>query len=117
MEQISRGDVVVARVSERGRFKVRPLVVVQNDRNNARLTNLIVAMVTSTTHRANAEPTQVLVETATPDGQATGLKHDSAITCENLYTVETRICRKIGRLADPLIGAVDDALKASLDLK
>lgn len=117
MAKIRRGDVVVARVSERGRFKVRPLVVVQNDRNNARLTNLIVAMVTSTTHRAASEPTQVLIEISTPEGQATGLKHDSAITCENIYTVETRYCRRIGRLPDPLINAVNAALKVSLDLK
>ncbi len=65
MAKISRGDVVVARVSERGKSKVRPLLVVQNDRNNARLTNLIVAMVTSTTQRAGKEATQVLVETVT----------------------------------------------------
>jgi mRNA interferase MazF len=117
MAKISRGDVVVARVPERGRFKVRPLVVVQNDRNNARLTNLIVATVTSTTHRVIAEPTQVLVETHTHEGQATGLQHDSAITCENLYTVPTYLCRKIGRLSDLLMDSVDTALKVSLALK
>ncbi len=116
MAKINRGDVVVARVSERGRFKVRPLVVVQNDRNNDRLTNLIVAMVTSTTHRASSESTQVLVDIETSDGQTTGLMRDSAITCENLYTVELRICRKIGRLSDLLIDEVDTALRDSLAL-
>ena len=117
MAKISRGDVVVARVVERGRSKIRPLVVVQSDHNNTRLTNLIVAMVTSTTRRATTEPTQLLVDISTPDGQATGLKLDSAITCENIYTVETRICRKIGRLSDSLIDQVDTALKAALGLK
>lgn len=116
MTKINRGDIVVARVSERGKFKVRPLLVVQCDRNNARLTNLIVAMVTSTTHRAKAEPTQVLVEVNTPEGQATGLKNDSAITCENLYTVEIRICRKIGHLSDEMTQQVDESLKAALEL-
>jgi len=107
----------VARVSERGKSKVRPLLVVQNDRNNARLTNLIVAMVTSTAQRAGKEATQVLVETQTPEGQATGLRHCSAITCENLYTIETRSCRKIGILPVTLLHEVDQALKVSLDLK
>jgi len=116
MAKINRGDIVVARVSERGKFKVRPLLVVQCDRNNTRLTNLIVAMVTSTTHRVKNEPTQVLVEMNTPEGQATGLKNNSAITCENLYTVETRICRKIGHLSDAAILRVDESLKAALGL-
>jgi len=117
MAKINRGDVVVARVSERGKSKVRPLLVVQNDRNNARLTNLIVAMVTRTTQRAGKEATQVLVDTQTPEGQATGLKHSSAITCENLYTIETHSCQKIGVLQAMLLQEVDQALKVSLDLK
>jgi len=117
MAKISRGDIVVARVSERGNSKVRPLLIVQNDRNNARLTNLIVAMVTRTTQRAGKEATQVLVDTQTPDGQTTGLNQSSAITCENLYTVETRSCRKIGVLPATLLQEVDQALKVSLALK
>jgi mRNA-degrading endonuclease toxin of MazEF toxin-antitoxin module len=36
--------------------KVRPALVVQNDRNNHRLTNVIVAAVTTTTHRSGEPP-------------------------------------------------------------
>jgi mRNA interferase MazF len=48
---VSRGDVVLVDFpfSAGGGSKVRPAVVVQNDRDNRRLTNIIVAMITSQT--------------------------------------------------------------------
>ena len=45
--------------------KVRPALVVQNDRDNQRLLNTIVAQVTGMTKRS-LESTQVLIELATP---------------------------------------------------
>jgi mRNA-degrading endonuclease toxin of MazEF toxin-antitoxin module len=85
--------------------KVRPAVVVQNDRDNGRTTNTVVAMITSRTHRSN-QPTQVLIEIATPDGQQTGL-----VTLE-----QTKVLRKLGRLTPTLWGQVAGALKATFDL-
>lgn len=79
-----RGDVVLVRFpfSSGTGSKVRPAVVVQCDRNNQRLTNIIVAAITTTTHRSG-EPTQLLIEIATPQGRQSGLLKDSVITCEN----------------------------------
>ena len=65
----ARGDVVLVDYpfSSGSGFKRRPALVVQNDRDNARLTNTIVAMITSHTVRAN-EATQLLIAVSTPKG-------------------------------------------------
>jgi mRNA interferase MazF len=118
---IRRGDVVIVdwplfRPVGSKPVKPRPAVVVQNDRDNGRLTNTILAMVTSVTHRA-LEPTQVLVETATADGKLAGLRQDSVVNCVNLLTIEQRrILVTIGGLSAPLIQKVNDSLKAALAL-
>ncbi len=59
---VERGDVVLLDYpySSGGGAKVRPVLVVQNDRDNRRLTNTIVVQITSVTHRA-LQPTQALV--------------------------------------------------------
>ena len=98
---VSRGDIVLLRFpfSDGTGSKVRPAVVVQSDRNNGRLGNTIVAMITSTTGRA-AERTQLLIDLTTPEGRRSGLLHTSVIKCENLFTIhQGEILRTIGRLA------------------
>jgi len=70
---VQRGDVVLVDypyAAGRG-AKVRPVLVIQNDRDNQRLLNTIVAQITSVTRRA-LEPTQVLIELATPEGSGPG---------------------------------------------
>jgi mRNA interferase MazF len=64
---LSRGDVVLVDFpySSGTGSKFRPALVIQNDADNARLTNTILVQITGTTHRA-LEPTQVLVEVTTP---------------------------------------------------
>src|SRR5712691_9482219 len=74
--------------------KVRPAVIVQCARNNARLDHTIVAQITSRAPLAQSEPTQLLIQVASPAGQQAGLLVDSAISCENLYTVEQQTIRK-----------------------
>lgn len=118
---MKRGDVVIVdwplfRASGPGRSKPRPALVVQNDKDNARLTNTILAMITSVTHRA-LEATQLLIEIGTPDGKRTGLRQDSVINCVNLLTVEqNKIIATIGELSLALLGKIDNCLKAALAL-
>ena len=113
-----RGDVVIVRfpfASGTG-AKVRPALVVQNDRNNARMTNVILVAITTTTHRSQ-EPTQLLVEVATPAGRQSGLLKDSIVSCENVATVEqTLLTRVIGSLPVGVMSRVDDCLRESLAL-
>ena len=94
----------------------RPVLVVQNDTDNQRLLNTIVAQITTNLKRA-AEPTHVLIEVSTPEGQLSGLLHDSVVSCINLATIEqSLIQRKIGELSAALMQKIDNALEAALGL-
>lgn len=86
---MNRGDVVLVDFpySRGTQSKVRPAVVVQNDRDNQRLGKTIVAMVTGNVRRA-AEPTHLLIDPATPEHARTGLHGKSLVVCVNLFTVE-----------------------------
>jgi mRNA interferase MazF len=115
---VSRGDVVIlnAPFVTRPGGKARPMLVIQDDRNNARMANTILATITTNTSRSR-EPTQVLIDIVTTEGQQSGLLATSVVTCENLLTVAQRqIVRKIGTLPPSLMQQVDAALKASLCL-
>ena len=91
-------------------------MVVQDDRDNVRMQNTIIAQITTNLHRAG-EPTHLLIEAASPDGQQAGLLHDSAISCNNLATVrEDRIDRVIGHLSATMMQRLDACLKAALGL-
>ncbi len=114
----SRGDVILADLpfTDRTGSKVRPALVVQSDRNNARLDDVILALVTRTTTRA-AESTQLLIDVAMTEGKASGLLHNSAVKCEHLITLHrSLIHRVIGHLPDPLMRDIDECLKASLGI-
>lgn len=114
-----RGEVVLVRFpfSSGAGAKVRPAVVVQNDQNNGRLISTIVAMITSTTKRAASLPTQMLIDPANAEGHSSGLLRASAVTCENLFTLDQAlVLRSIGVLTPALISRLNDCLKASLDL-
>ena len=114
-----RGDVVLVSYpfASGGGSKVRPALVIQCDRNNGRLDNSIIARITSRIRYARSEPTQVLIPAASPAGQQAGLLNDSAISCENIYTVrQDAIVRKIGAMPAAVMADVNDAIKASLDV-
>ena len=113
---LQRGDVVLVSFpfSSQTGSKVRPALVVQSDHNNQRLTNVIVAAITTTTHRSG-EATQLLIDVATPDGQQSGLLWSSVVTCENLVTVaQILVQRKIGQLPPTLMQQIDGCLKAAV---
>jgi mRNA interferase MazF len=117
--KVSRGDIVlVAFPFSSGRGgKLRPALVVQADVLNQRLTNTVIAGITTTTWRASRAATQILVDPTSGEGAASGLLHPSAITCENLYTVESLlITRKIGAASASILLQVDEGLKAALGI-
>lgn len=114
-----RGDVVLVEIPyyDRPGSKGRPAVVVQSNRNNARLLGTLVAGVTTNLRHVTTEPTQFLVDPATPDGRSSGLSQPSAVKCENIYTVsQARIKQTLGHLSDALKQKLDAGLKAALDL-
>jgi mRNA interferase MazF len=115
---MNRGDVVILDhpYSDGSGSKVRPALVVQNDRDNRRLTNTIVALITGNISRAG-EPTQLLIDVTTAEGSRSGLNRTSAVVCTNLFTIsQAKIRKVIGSLPASLMTKVDGCLKAALEL-
>jgi mRNA interferase MazF len=82
--KVRRGDIVLASYpfASGAGGKKRAVFVVQNGRDNQRLTNTIVVQITSNTRRV-LEPTRLLVEVASTAGRQSGLLSDSVISCSN----------------------------------
>lgn len=115
---VQRGDIVLLDYlyAGAGGAKVRPALVIQNDRDNQRLTNTIVVQITSVTRRAT-EPTQLLIGIATPEGRQSGLRQDSVVNCVNLFTVEkNEVLRILGSLPPLLMQQINSCLKVALEL-
>jgi len=114
-----RGDIVIVEFPYvgGGGGKKRPAVVVQCDRLNQQLQNTIVVMISGNTSLIGKEPTQVLIDPATPDGKSSGLSYPSAVKCENMVSVaQDDILATIGHLSDLLKQKLDGCLKATLEL-
>src|SRR3712207_1856976 len=110
---MKRGDVVIVQFPyvDGSRGKNRPAVVVQNDRDNQRLTNTVIAMITGNTRFAH-EPTQLLLDPSTSEGRSTGLHGASAVKCGNLFTVaQEDIIKVIGYLAPVHLTRLNESLK------
>ena len=91
----------------------RPALVVQNNRDNERLDNTIMAQITTNMRHVN-DPTQLLIPRATPEGQQAGVLHDSVVSCNNLATVHAdRMHRVIGHLPEAVMNRMDACLKAA----
>ena len=115
---VNRGDVALAFypfASGVGGSR-RPVLIVQNDADNRRLKNTVVAQITSNLRRAT-EPTHFLIEAATAEGGRSGLLHDSVVSCINLATIEqVRIDRVVGALSPTAMRRIDACLKTALGL-
>jgi mRNA interferase MazF len=115
---LTRGDIILVQFpySSGVGSKLRPAVVVQPDVNNRRLTNVILAPLTTTLQRAT-ELTQFLVDVGSTTGKAAGLRHTSVVSCENLTTVaQSLVRRRLGRLPQDAMDQVNECLKAALGL-
>ena len=116
---MTRGDIVIVDFpfQDIPGSKVRPALVVQNDAENQRLSNTIVAMITGNLRDAGAA-TNVVIDPGTPDGISSGLHGPSLVKCVNLATLrQTRVLQKVGHISSSLLLKVDDCLKVALDLR
>ena len=94
--------------------KRRPALVIQANSIGTNLSQTIVAMITSNMARAG-QPSRVLVDITTSEGQQTGLITNSVIMTDNIVTVlDSEIDRAIGIWSD--IVSVDAALRHTLGL-
>jgi mRNA interferase MazF len=113
---MTRGDVVIVEFpfADGRHGKNRPSLVVQNDRDNRRLANTMVAMISGNIGNAG-EPSQVLVDPKTTEGASSGLHGPSVVKCCNLYTVRQQdVLRTIGRLTPLLMNEINMALRDAL---
>ncbi|HVS39614.1 MAG TPA: type II toxin-antitoxin system PemK/MazF family toxin [Gemmataceae bacterium] len=115
---MKRGDVVIVPFpfQDKPGHKIRPAVVVQSDAENRRLANTILAMITGNLADAG-RPTTVPIDPKTAEGAGSGLSGSSLVKCYNLATVrQPRVLQVIGRLSDPVMQRINQALKAALEL-
>lgn len=113
-----RGDVVLAWFPEASGSggKRRPCVVIQNNEDNRKIANTMVALITSTLFR-RGDKSHVFIDVSSTDGKQTGLLYDSLISCNNLATIEQSFVSKIvGSLAPTTLQEMNDCLRAALEL-
>lgn len=117
MKNIRRADIVIVDFRQvNPSASVRPALVIQNDRDNLRMLNTIVAQIT-TNLRRSGEDTQLLIDATHSDWAKSGLLHASVVNCSNIYTIHERIIRsKIGSLTPATMQDIDDCLKAALEI-
>lgn len=118
MSHLNKGDVVLVQFpfSSGAGTKLRPALVVREDGLNARLTNTIIAMITTNTGRSGL-PTQAFIDLASPEGRQSGLHHTSLVNCTTLFTVEqSKVLQRIGSLSPGIMARVDECLKKALAL-
>lgn len=93
--------------------KLRPALVVQADRLQTGLNQVIVAMISSQMVRAG-HPSRVTILMSTPEGSQSGLLLDFVVLTDNLAAVaHSAISRIIGSLTMP---PTDSALRHTLNL-
>ncbi len=115
---MKRGDVILCRFphASTAPFKIRPALVVQSDDYNRKITNLLVAAITSNLVNA-ADPAHCLIDISTLGGQQSGLDRNSVVSCINLVTLPPRsVDRRIGELSEAAMQHIDACLKAALGL-
>jgi mRNA interferase MazF len=112
---VSRGEIVVVDFAVAGMpKKVRPVLVVQADSYNRKMTNTVVAMITTNLARAS-EPSHLLIDLTTPEGQQSGLLHPSVVNCNTLTTVrQDEVLRVLGSVPASVMLRIDQCLKVAL---
>jgi len=115
MEQILRGDIVIAELepvkgSEQG--GTRPVLIIQNDFGNKYGTTTVIATLTTSVMKKEY-PTNVFLSK-----EKSKLKKDSTILLNQIRTIDKRrITKKIGVLDYFIMSKVDSALRVSSGLK
>jgi mRNA interferase MazF len=114
---VQRGDVVVVDFTvtypQAGK---RPALVIQNDHDNARMHNTIVAQITTNISRAR-EAAQLLIDEHHPDWIVSGLRAASAVNASSLVTVpKSDLVRKFGNLSDQTLQEINECLKVALGI-
>jgi mRNA-degrading endonuclease toxin of MazEF toxin-antitoxin module len=115
---MNRGDVILVRFPHPSgaRGKKRPAVVVQSDAYNQAVKTIVVAEVTKNLTMTQG-PACLFIDVNTPEGQSTGLKRDSVVSCLLLATIDgDRVDQLIGTLPTAMRDRLSDCLKTALGI-
>ena len=113
---MNRGDVILVRFPHPSgvRGKKRPAVVVQSDAYTGAVSTVVVAEITKNLALAG-DPACLFIDVNTPEGKATGLIHDSVLSCLLLATVDAdKVAQLLGSLSAAMKQKLNDCLKVAL---
>ena len=113
--KVKKGEVYLANLSDASgseQGKVRPVLIVQNNRGNKHSPTTIVACLSSKIYTKHHLPTHCIL----PDGL--GLKYRSMVMCEQIRVIDkSRLFKKIATLNKRQMAIIDKKIKISLDLR
>jgi mRNA-degrading endonuclease toxin of MazEF toxin-antitoxin module len=115
---MNRGDVILVRFPHPSgiRGKKRPAVVVQSDAYSQTIRTVVVAEVTKNLTMAT-DAACLFIDVSTAEGQATGLKRNSVVSCLVLATIDRdRVDQLLGTLSATMSNGLNDCLRAALDI-
>ncbi len=115
---MKRGDVYMTyfAYTDGSPPKLRPMLVVQADYYNQKISKVLLATITSNLSR-QADPAHLLVDIATAEGKSSGLHQTSLVSCLNIVVLpQSDLGEKIGHLPDNLMEKIDTCLKVAFGL-
>ncbi len=111
--QIRRGDIYYAKLGKTigsVQGKIRPVVVIQNNKGNKYSPTLIVATLTSKARKKRSLPTHVVF-------RAEGLPRESIAQLEQITTIDKKqLLNYVCQMPQTAMDRIDDAIKISLNL-
>ena len=111
--RVNKGDVVLVDIPYLDAKQVvrRPALVISD---STQLLDVIVAGITSRI-RDPLPPTPYVVDCIHPDWGQSGLRLDSAVHCDRIFTVEhASVHRALGRLSSAAMLQIDERLKLAM---
>ncbi|MGH8246045.1 MAG: type II toxin-antitoxin system PemK/MazF family toxin [Gammaproteobacteria bacterium] len=115
---MKRGDVVLALFPHASGTPARrrPALVVQADFYNRKISNVLLAPITSNLAR-QGDSAHFLIDVSTPDGHRSGLNQNSLVSCLNVGVVPVAVVGpKIGELTPAAMVQIDARLKAAFGI-
>lgn len=113
--KVKRGEIYLADLSDASgseQGKVRPVVIIQNNRGNKYSPTTIVVCLSSKIYTKHNLPTHHLLP------EDIGLKYKSMVMCEQIRVIDkSRLLKKIGTVSRVDMLAIDRKIKISLDLR
>ncbi len=114
---MNKWDVVVLSYpfTDLSATKVRPAVIISPDSYNRTSQDAVFILITTNTSRRS--PFDFVVQNSHPEFMATGLRFDSAVRIDKIFTLNKKlVVRTIGRFGSQLIKEIEKQLRLFLEL-